>query len=580
MAVTVGDFQATAALQQRKNGSKRRCTFPPATKLCFGTRLLPDPLRPVKHLDTDFFLLVAAAQPILVGGLDEGREQRMRLQRLRLEFGMELAAEEEWMVGNLDDLDVGSVGCGAGDAQAAGGKGLLVFAVELVAMAVALADLGFAVRLMGQRAGLELAGPGAQPHGAAQFFHAAQLAQLVDDAVRSGRIEFAGVRLLQAADVARVFDARRLHAQADAEIRNLLLAGVLNSFQHAFDAALAESAGNQDAVHVFQLRLHGLVAGLETLGFDPVHVELEVVGERAMHQRFLQRLVGIFVLDILADDANGDFVLRVVDAVDQLFPAAQVGISRLDVQVAQGQLVDAFMGEHQRHFVDGSDVLGGNDGFVLHVAEEGDFALELFRQEAVGAAEQNVGLNADAQQFFDRVLRGLGLQLAGGGDVGHQGDVDEERVLAAQFLAHLADGFDKGQRLDIADGAADFDDGKIDVLRDLLHRRLDLVGDVRNDLHRLAEIVAATLLGDDGFVDAAGGPVVLATQLGMGESLVVAEVEIGLGAVVGDEDLAVLERRHGSGIDVQIGIELLQRDLQPAAFHEAADGGRRQSLAQ
>ena len=174
------------------------------------------------------------------------------------------------------------------------------------------------------------------------------------------------------------------------------------------------------------------------------------------------------------------------------------------------------------------------------------FDLMSLREEAVGAAEQDVGLNSDAEQLLHRMLRGLGLQLAGGGDVRHQRDVDEQRVLAAQFLAHLADGFDERQRLDVAHRAADLDDGQVHILRDLLHRALDFVGDVRNDLHGLAEIVAAALFGDDGFVDAAGGPVIVAAQLGVGEALVVAEVEVGFGAIVGDEDFAVLERRHGA----------------------------------
>ena len=45
-------------------------------------------------------------------------------------------------------------------------------------------------------------------------------------------------------------------------------------------------------------------------------------------------------------------------------------------------------------------------------------------------------------------------------------------------------------------------------------------------------------------------------QLKVDESLVVAQVEVGLAAVMGDEDLAVLVRRHGARIDVQIGVEL------------------------
>ena len=47
------------------------------------------------------------------------------------------------------------------------------------------------------------------------------------------------------------------------------------------------------------------------------------------------------------------------------------------------------------------------------------------------------------------------------------------------------------------------------------------------------------------------------------EALVVAEVEIGLGAVVGDEDLAVLVRVHRPGVDVDVRVELLDRDEIP-----------------
>ncbi len=59
-----------------------------------------------------------------------------------------------------------------------------------------------------------------------------------------------------------------------------------------------------------------------------------------------------------------------------------------------------------------------------------------------------------------------------------------------------------------------------------------------------------------------------------------AEIEIGLGAVVGDKDLAVLERAHGARIDVDVGVHLLHRDLQAARFHQRADGGGREPLAE
>jgi len=55
----------------------------------------------------------------------------------------------------------------------------------------------------------------------------------------------------------------------------------------------------------------------------------------------------------------------------------------------------------------------------------------------------------------------------------------------------------------------------------------------------------------------------------MGEALVVAQVEVGLRAVVGDKDLAVLEGRHGTRIDVEIGVELHHVDAQAAALEQA-----------
>lgn len=54
-----------------------------------------------------------------------------------------------------------------------------------------------------------------------------------------------------------------------------------------------------------------------------------------------------------------------------------------------------------------------------------------------------------------------------------------------------------------------------------------------HDLHRLAEIVATTLLLDDVEVDLAGGDVVLAGEADREVTLVVAEIEIDFGACGG-----------------------------------------------
>ena len=131
--------------------------------------------------------------------------------------------------------------------------------------------------------------------------------------------------------------------------------------------------------------------------------------------------------------------------------------------MTQGERVDALFGEIERDFVDGRDVAGDDDGLLFDVAESGDLGAHVAGDGAVGAAEQDVGLDADGEHFLDAVLGGLGLELLRGGDPGDERHVGEAGVFAAQVLAHLADGFEEGQGLDVADGAADLDDGDVAV---------------------------------------------------------------------------------------------------------------------
>ena len=106
------------------------------------------------------------------------------------------------------------------------------------------------------------------------------------------------------------------------------------------------------------------------------------------------------------------------------------------------------------------------------------------------------------------------------------------------------------------------------LVRKFANAVLDFVGDVRNDLHRFAEVIAAALLQDHAFVDLAAGQIVVARENAISEALVVAEIEIGLRAIVEHINFAVLERVHRSRIDIEIGIELLKDDAQSAQFEK------------
>ena len=125
--------------------------------------------------------------------------------------------------------------------------------------------------------------------------------------------------------------------------------------------------------------------------------------------------------------------------------------------------IESLLQETHRDLVDRLHIGTLDHAAEVDIAEEGDLALDVGGERVVAAADQHVRLDPDFHQLADRVLRGLGLELAGRRDERHQGQVHEERILAADFLAELPDGLEERQRLDVADRAADLDDHDVDV---------------------------------------------------------------------------------------------------------------------
>src|SRR3546814_11660901 len=127
----------------------------------------------------------------------------------------------------------------------------------------------------------------------------------------------------------------------------------------------------------------------------------------------------------------------------------------------------------------------------------------------VCSSDLGVRINTDLAQLLDRVLRGLGLELARRSNEGHQGQVYESGIVAPQAQAHLPGGFQERQGFDIAHRAADLDDSHIGFavpcrLGDARHEVLEFVGDMGDALYRLAQVIAAALLSQPGLVVLAG----------------------------------------------------------------------------
>ena len=184
-----------------------------------------------------------------------------------------------------------------------------------------------------------------------------------------------------------------------------------------------------------------------------------------MLERLGDRQVRVGQLDVLADETDLEGRLGCLDPLDQCAPAVEVGGS---VRVAESELAHdqpsqpRFL-EEQRDLVDRLGGLGRDDGVGGDVGEEGDLLADLVTDRSIGAEDDDIGLDADAAQLLDRVLGGLRLELARGGQLGQERHVDIQHVGAADVLAHLADRLEERQALDVADGPADLDDDDIRV---------------------------------------------------------------------------------------------------------------------
>ena len=152
--------------------------------------------------------------------------------------------------------------------------------------------------------------------------------------------------------------------------------------------------------------------------------------------------------------------------------------------------------QHDGRFVQHGNRYVLDDAVLLDVAEQRDLFENGRLEMSVAPEHDDIGGDAQPAQLLDRVLGGLTLMLVAARQVGDERHVDEHGVAAALFQPDLADGFEKRLALDVARSTPDLGDDHVGgrLVGQRVHEILDLVGDVRNDLHRFAEIQPLPLL--------------------------------------------------------------------------------------
>ena len=134
--------------------------------------------------------------------------------------------------------------------------------------------------------------------------------------------------------------------------------------------------------------------------------------------------------------------------------------------------------------------------------------------------------------------------------------MDIHAVGIALLDGKLTDSFQEGQTLVVTNGAADFHDGHLSVIRfgvqtDFI---LNHIGDMRNHLDSGTRIHAISFILNNLIINLSGGYVAVFVQALINKTFIMANIQICLATVFGHKHLAMLIRVHSTWINIQIRI--------------------------
>ena len=165
--------------------------------------------------------------------------------------------------------------------------------------------------------------------------------------------------------------------------------------------------------------------------------------------------------------------------------------------------------------------------------------------------DENIRLNSDFPKFPDTVLGRFGLHL---GRLDNQGQVHKQGVFPAMVMAVLTDCLQKRQGFDVPYCPADLHDTDVNPFGRFFDLSLDFINHMRHHLNRSTKVFSFSFLADDRIVNLTCGGIVFPTENRTGKTFVMPQVQVGFRTILRNENLTVLERIHGSRIDIDVGI--------------------------
>ena len=170
------------------------------------------------------------------------------------------------------------------------------------------------------------------------------------------------------------------------------------------------------------------------------------------------------------------------------------------------------------------------------------------------------------------MLGRLGLKLTSSGDIRNQGYMDVKHIVLAHFLFHLTDCLHERKGLNIAHSTTNFSDNNVSITLSshIIYALLNFVSDMRNNLNGLAKVITTTLLVKNVPINLTSGNVRALGQININKTLIMTKIQVSLSTIVSYEYLTMLIRAHGTRVNINIWVKLLNGNVITAVLQQTA----------
>src|SRR5665647_3229586 len=211
---------------------------------------------------------------------------------------------------------------------------------------------------------------------------------------------------------------------------------------------------------------------------------------------------------------------------------ACINLTFLQAQVCRKYFRNTFFLHFHRDLVNVRNGCCRYDSMLGEIAECGDLTFRMGTDRMLAPADYNLRVESKLPQRFYRVLRWFGLEVSHG-IFRDEGYVQEDVIMYWQVPSHLPDCFQKRHALYVTNSTANFDQADISLrsVRKfffccLFYAGLDLVCDMRDDLHSLAKEIAPPFLFNDRAVHFTGSDIMSSREFDIKEPFIVTKVEV------------------------------------------------------